>query len=188
LIVLSAVGTVLLCGFRRDTQSSSPLGVALICFGLLFAAMVTQGRSYFGITGASWSRYTTFDLLILIGIYLALLGRAPQAIPVATASEPESEAPSKPALRIRRLGRAAVGAFIAVAIPLQILLGIHNGLAGARTTYTVDVKAVSLLRNIDHASNGAVGTLYLFHSPASIRKQAHIVRSHHLSIFSTGHH
>ena len=188
LIVLAAVGTVLLCGFRRDTQSSSPLGVALICFGLLFAATVTQGRSFFGLTGASWSRYTTFDLLILIGIYLALLGRAPQATPVAAATETESGALSKSAPGMRKLGRAAIGAFIAVAIPLQILLGIHNGLAGARTTYTLDVKAVALLRNIDHTSDGPIGTLYLFHSPSFIRKQAHIVRSHHLSIFSTGVH
>ena len=81
LIVVLAVGTVVICGLRRDVRGSSPVGIALICTGLLFAALITQGRSFLGFGGASFSRYTSFDLLILVGIYLALLGRVPAVPP-----------------------------------------------------------------------------------------------------------
>src|SRR5581483_6999960 len=47
---------------------------ALILTGFLFAALITEGR-FFGVWVASASRYTTFDLLIPVGIYLALLSR-----------------------------------------------------------------------------------------------------------------
>ena len=64
-ILLLAVGTVLICGLRRDEESAAPVGIALICYGLLFAGMITQGRLVFGYVAASYSRYTTFDLLVL---------------------------------------------------------------------------------------------------------------------------
>ena len=51
LIVLLAVGSVLICGLRRDESSGSPVGVALICYGLLFAVVITQGRILFGYRG-----------------------------------------------------------------------------------------------------------------------------------------
>ena len=49
------------------------VGVAMICFGLLFALSVADGRTVFGPSGASAWRYTTYDLLVLAGAYLALL-------------------------------------------------------------------------------------------------------------------
>ena len=87
-IVALAIGTVVIIGLRRDVESSSPVGIALICYGLLFAALITQGRSSLGIGGASFSRYTTFDVLILVGTYLALLGRVPGASLDLTTAEP----------------------------------------------------------------------------------------------------
>ena len=74
-IVVLALITVLVYGIRRDPFDGGPVGVSLICFGLGFAVIVTQGRSFLGTVEASSSRYTTFDLLILIGVYLTLLQR-----------------------------------------------------------------------------------------------------------------
>ncbi|MGH7869472.1 MAG: hypothetical protein ACREP9_18030, partial [Candidatus Dormibacteraceae bacterium] len=75
-IIALALVTLVAYGIRRDDGSGgSPIGVALIGVGLLFAAVVTAGRSIFGYYGAGQSRYTTFDLLIPIGIYLCLLER-----------------------------------------------------------------------------------------------------------------
>jgi hypothetical protein len=87
LTVLLAVGSVLICGVRIDEHSGSPVGVALICYGILFAIMMTQGRILYGYEAASFSRYTTFDLLVLVGVYLVLLGHrqhADDAGPVTT--------------------------------------------------------------------------------------------------------
>jgi hypothetical protein len=181
---------VLLCGFKQDLQGSSPLGIALICFGLLFAATVTQGRSWNGYPGASWSRYTTFDLLILMGIYLALLGRIPLAfLANGTAAKTEAQSPQYAVSRLRRIGLAVAGCLSGVIIALQIPLGIHNGLDGARVFYSQEVTAQGVLRGIDHTTNGAIIlNLDLFEPPSLVRKQAHILRSHHLSIFSTIQH
>ena len=108
LIVLLALGTVLLCGVRRDERSGSPLGVALICYGLLFAALITQGRSFLGLGAASFSRYTTFDILILVGIYLALLDRHTYAVTrsgVNSGLDEEGAAPTASADSQPRSGR-----------------------------------------------------------------------------------
>ena len=74
-IVMIAVVTIVTCGIRRDPKGGGPIGIALILFGLLFAAVITEGRIYGGYVSASASRYTTFDLLIPVGIYLAVLGQ-----------------------------------------------------------------------------------------------------------------
>ena len=71
-----ALFTVVLYGGRRDRNGPALIGVwALACVGLLFDAMITEGRVIFGLAAASQSRYTTFDLLVPIGIFLALLVR-----------------------------------------------------------------------------------------------------------------
>jgi hypothetical protein len=74
---------------------------------------------------------------------------------------------------------------VLVAIVVQIPLGIHYGVQGARSDYAHDVKAVSVLRNINHESNSQV-TYYLFlFNPASwLREQARTLEEHHLSVFS----
>jgi len=138
-IVALAVGTVVIVGLRRDVTSSSPVGVALICYGLLFAALITQGRSFLGFGGASFSRYTTFDVLILVGIYLALLGRVPGASLDLTTAEPEvgPAGPTRPR-RTRngwsdRVALPGALAIVLVAIVVQIPLGAYNGVQGARS-------------------------------------------------------
>jgi hypothetical protein len=62
---------------RRRNPSRSPVGPALICYGLLLVLLVTVGRASVGLAGASRSRYAPEDLLILVGCYLCLLERWP---------------------------------------------------------------------------------------------------------------
>jgi hypothetical protein len=195
-IVVLAVATVVICGVRRDTQGTSPVGVALICFGLLFAAVVTQGRSFLGYAGASFSRYTTFDLLILVGIYLALIGRRLPAVDInQVASSPSVRPPPDTG---RRASRGAGGWRDRVALPgallvvlvamvVQIPFGIHNGVQGGRSLFTINVKSASVLRNIDHASNAEIEEyLYFLESPSSIREKARTLEQHRLSLFGNG--
>jgi len=184
-IVLLAVVTIVICGIRRDEGSGSPIGVALICYGLLFAVLVTQGRSYFGYGGASWSRYTTFDGLILIGIYLALLGRG------ATASASLDLTSGSPITRsqkvngkYRRIALLSVWILTLAAITFQIVLGNINGLDGARSSYNYDVEAAKVLRDIDHEPNAALELTYPFYHASYIRQQARVLEEHKLSVFS----
>ena len=74
-ITLFAVGAIVLCGLKPDKASASPVGAALIWFGLSFSIVVAVGRHGLGYWGASSSGYTIYDVWILIGVYMILLER-----------------------------------------------------------------------------------------------------------------
>ena len=78
-VVLLAI-TCLVLNARPGHLASSPIGPALICFGLLFAVTVAYGRAQGGLSAATQSRYATFNLLILVGCYLCLVERFPSRI------------------------------------------------------------------------------------------------------------
>jgi hypothetical protein len=160
--------------------------------GLLFAATVTVGRVTLGYWVASGSRYTTFDLLTLIGIYLTLLGRHIHPADL----QPSDTDPAGHSIAPGRLPVSSVapGWFdrtaywvVAIIIVVQIAFGLHYGIDGARTNHTYQVQAVRVLKNIDHSSDGSVETsLYLFKPASFIRQRARIAQQHHLSVFAGG--
>jgi hypothetical protein len=72
-ILLLALWVLFTFGRHRDEVSGVPFGVALTAYGVLFAALVTFGRTHSGLSFAAGSRYTTFNLLTPAGCYLTLL-------------------------------------------------------------------------------------------------------------------
>lgn len=198
-IVVLAVGTVLICGHRRDERSGSPVGIALIVYGLLFAAMTTQGRAFLGLGAASFSRYTTFDILILVGIYLALLDRrrvnsvSADLTDSSSAGKPSSTSDQyQPNVRgaggwVDRVALPCARIVLLVAILVQVPLGIHYGLQGGKNQYAFNLKGASVLRNINQASNSEVRYYLYFLEPTStVREQARVLEEHHLSLFANG--
>jgi hypothetical protein len=192
-ILVLAVAVLQVYGMRREETGGGPIGVALICVGLLFAAITTYGRAVFGYYGASFSRYTTFDLLIPIGIYLALLGQPTMAWRRSTADRHRDGLPAsehRVTWRVRHwMGNHALRVArwaIAIVIVVQVAFGLHYGNAGARTIYADDVTAARVLRNINHESDGQiVYRLYIVGPASFVRKQAHLAQAHHLSLFSS---
>jgi hypothetical protein len=74
---------------------------------------------------------------------------------------------------------------VVLAIAVQIVFAIPNGIKNERTNHSFNVKAASVLRNIDRASNGDVRFyLFIFESDAFIRQRARVLQEHHLSVFS----
>jgi hypothetical protein len=192
-IVVLALVTILMYGIRRDERGGSPIGVALICFGLLFAAFITQGRLFFGADGASQSRYTTFDLLVLVGIYLAILERPRRSSksiePALTAERKSQPVDRTPILQYltdwaARIGLSVMRWVVIIAIAVQFAVGIHYGLAGARANYDSQVADVKILRNISHTSDITVrDTLYFAKTSGWIRMQVRVLEEHDLSLF-----
>jgi hypothetical protein len=197
-LVILAVAAVAAWGLRRGDHGGSPIGVALIAVGLLFAASVTEGRIIFGYWGGSASRYTTFNLLIPVGIYLTLLGRsAPRARRERLSADSTDERPlgrQLPAFGHFRSGsigwlalpfaRIAIAAVIAV----QFAFGIHNGINGAKASHFRRVHAVQILRNLDNTPDLAA-EYFLYATPDSapfVRKQTLVLEKHHLSLFADG--
>lgn len=164
-----AVSLIVIYGLRRDELSQRPIGIALACFGLLFAASIAIGRSSFGLQAARSPLYPTMDLLILVGCYLVVLGRPPRS----------STSPT----RQRRAGILGIRALVVGVIGLQVVVGFAHGLTGARqwqaSMKTEEVYVVNLSQASDHV------VLYqISYNPQLVRRLAVIAKDRHLSLFS----
>jgi hypothetical protein len=186
LIFALAVLVLITWGFRRDAQGGAPIGIALILFGLLFDATVTLGRLFFGLSGAAQSRYTTYDLLVLVGIYLTVLNASPAVVRVKEMGPSERRVPALSWLRdqVGRIDRRAILWVASAAIVIQVAVSVPYGLEGARGERQQYVTVASVTRNINHESDVLVEWTLNFSKQAWwLRSQAQFLRSHHLSQF-----
>jgi hypothetical protein len=163
-----AVWVLVNYGIRGERDSGS-VGVSLICFGLLFAATFTTGRVNSGLHVAFGSQYTTFDLMIVAGCYLALLH--------PPASRRQRWRPARSTWTNLRL--VASGVVVA-----QIGFGTANGITTASQTHTYQITISDITANIDRAPVSLVDREVL-QTPAWIHQVVHIAKAHRLSLFST---
>ena len=170
LICAIAVWTVVMYCRRRDASAAGGIGVAVIVFGLLFAGLITVSRATFGPSAAL--RYDPFDLLILVGCYLALMG------PVAAA----------PAVGWGSTAVVAVRSLLAVVICVEVVLSIPWGVSNARIWHQTQIDAADVTANITKAP-GPLVVSALFPSPDVgpdyLRGLAAVAASHRLSLFGT---
>jgi hypothetical protein len=157
----------------REAQSAAPVGMALIVFGLLFALSTTWGRTYGGLAAASASRYTTYDLLILVGAYLTFLALPRSAISTCTSSS-------------SRIMTRTVAATLGCLIILVAVFGFVNGIRWARSSNRNQILQAAVTVDIDHIPGNLVKTFLLeLETPASqLRLDAHILATHGLSLYS----
>jgi len=199
-IFVIAVWVVIKC-LRRDEEGPSPVGVALIVFGILFALSIATGRStLIGLWYAGSSRYTTFDLLVLVGSYLALLGRQPTPLRTGDRAHPPPHGQGETrttltqlAGRFTREGKtsgAIVRGSLAVIIGVQVVLGLLSGIAGGRSTHQVGLATEDVIVNINQAPPEVVERIY-FGGPdiAFVRQMAVVVERLRLTFLasSTGY-
>jgi hypothetical protein len=189
-LILALAALVLITwGIRRDERGGHPIGIALIVFGLLFDASITSGRVYFGLGGAAQSRYATYDVLVLAGIYLTVLSASP-TLARGTRGARRTARSGQPAAvawlrdQVERIDRRAVLWVASAAIVIQVAFSVHYGLEGAREQHQLYTTAASVTRNIDTESNVAVEwTLNFSKSAKWLRAQAEFLRVHQLSQF-----
>ena len=185
-VIFALAVWVVIKRLRRDVQGPTPIGVGLIGFGVLFALSIAMGRStLIGLWYAGSSRYTTFDLLILVGSYLALLGPRPTASsPAGDRSRPLARRDSETRLdRFRTLAEtftregktsgAIVRGSLAIIIGVQAVLGLLSGIGGGRSTHQVGLATEDVIVNINQAPPSVVFRIY-FGGPdvAVIRQMA----------------
>lgn len=171
-IVGLAVWLVAKYGFKVDVSSARPVGLALVWFGLIFAAAISAGRVQGGLLDAGDSRYVTFDLLILVGSYLIILDQSQERVARVTGGA-------------RSGVRILTGAVILV-VCLQIILGSVNGIYGARLYREYEVTGAVVTVHINQAPDGLVESQLgaVYQSAASIRALTDYVRQHRLALFS----
>ncbi len=157
---------------RRNDGDATPLGAALICFGLLFALTITIGRASGGLDSGGGSRYTTYSLLTLVGCYLVLLSRR------------TGEAPLRPWERALRF--ASIGTVGAV-IGLQMVIGNINGLDDARSWHDSQVQASRVIANIEKAPDSMIERVLVVNPyyVSDTRRLVRFAQVHHLSLFAS---
>jgi hypothetical protein len=148
---------------RSDEAFLAP--IALVTFAFIFDATLVVGRSGSGVAQAESSRYTTYNLLLMIGSYLALLRL------LITRHERDAVIP------------ALAGAF-ALLLFVQISVSSWAGFWAGRGTRHSRIQAADLLVNYRTAPPSLI-TRYLNPVPEVFRVRAAILEQEHLSVFAT---
>lgn len=195
-VFLLAVVSLAIYG-RRRRLSRSPVGPALICFGLLLAVFVTIGRAHLGLWAASQSRFVTEDVLILVGCYLCLLERWPahdqESVAASFAAIIDALRKADPPARILRSEwrqglLVALRTVVILLIFVEIQGGIENGIpSGATTRQTYqfdDLVAAHAAEAPDSLIKSALYPAGDF-AFANIRALAEAAKKDHLSFFAT---
>jgi hypothetical protein len=200
MLSLVALYVVVAYGVRRSDANGSPLGVALVWFGLLFAGLITLGRSSYGL--ALGSRYAPFDDLILVGCYLALFEkptfRLRTRTPDRSASIVYLDGPvtrllglptrHDPGRRWDQTFLFASRGVLVLAIGLLAVVGTANGLAKANRWRGTELQAADVTVNIKDASDSLVSKAVASGASeevSSIKELTPFARSERLSLFNT---
>jgi hypothetical protein len=177
---------------RSHSRAKSPVGPALICFGVLFALTISIGRGNFGLWAASQSRYVTFDVLILVGCYLCLLERWPSKEENATTFENassfvESRGHLIPENRKRPI-LASLRLLVILLIVTEVLGGVENGIAEGGISRNNGHLAALVAAHARDAPNTLIESALFPNSSAEragIRRLAQGARRDRLSFFAT---
>ena len=175
---------------ERATTGGRPLGLSLILVGLLFAVLTAYGRSglnFFGV--AVEDRYTVFAILVLVGLYLAVLDppAGSELRPLAADAALSSERGKKRGQYVFSdplfaLARVVVG----VSIVLTVIIGSANGISQGRGIRANRLYLGQVTVRAHQYPNTIVNNLDWLESPRSIRSRITIARDYRLSLFGTG--
>jgi hypothetical protein len=173
LVAALALYTLWSFGRRRDTESAVPVSLALIVFGLLCALLTTYGRAWEGPPFASGSRYTTFDLLIVVGTYLTWI------------AFPGDLVASRRVPRRQVTARTVVPALLGGVILVQVPFGFVNGIRWARWDRQLLLTAAAVTVDINKLPDVvAAGELAPGSNPIALRVETRVLADHHLSFFA----
>lgn len=142
-------------------------------------------RSAIGISAADGSRYRTFDLLIVVGLYLvAAEGFSEHFNRVRRHFGTESKGNPQPNV----VGRTSIvfGVVVLVIVTLQVGVGLPEGLSSARAFHYTQVQSARVLANINEYPDQFVSSsLGAYQSAGYIRTMSQVLEHHRLSLFAT---
>lgn len=199
IIVFAIAIWALIQGVRANRSGGSPIGVALICFGLLFVVFITNGRTQLGLSSTG-SRYSMFELMVWAGAYLSLLGSSmprfgqsgsgwaiyhrywPGARSRSTSEVGVSGRPSMVSQQVITI--VALIALFGLMI-VQVVSGDEASLPNARAWRNEGLTIANVMVNIDKAPDALVESELGQYPVPFLRQMTGFARSEHLSVFAT---
>lgn len=167
LTVLASLAVIALVAREGRDWTRFRLPLALLVLGLLFDLMVTVGRLPLGTAAAGASRYTTYNLLLLVGVCLGAAGLA--------------------AVRWRRAARIPMLVVATAALGLvavQIAGDIPTGIQAGQTSLASRTTAAQLLLHWRSAPSLALGTYLFAPGGGYVKVWAPVLEQHHWSVFA----
>ena len=171
--IAAVVGLALFVVSDRRWRRELRLPVALISFAVGFDALVLVGRLPLGLVSAGASRYTTYNLCLLVGLWLASLHLVRRRV-APQGSPPSSSAP------MLWLGAALV----AVIVGCQLGGDVPAGLSGGARARAQRVAGAHLLLDLARAPDSALAADLFFPSGQYVRVWTGVLRRHRWSLFS----
>ncbi len=173
LALLAASALVLWGVLRRQVPASRlRLPLALWLSGLLFDILVTVGRLQ--LNAPFSSRYTTYGLVLLIGVYLG----------VVTLLNPPPRLRALPRTLVLRPWRSALAGVVLALVILQVVWSIPNGLDQGRATLASRTEAALILRDFRTEPNSQLAHFLYPPSGAYVRSWASWLQARHWSVFT----
>jgi hypothetical protein len=161
--------------YRRANWERLRLPLALWLFGVLFDLMVTVGRLQLGVPGSS--RYTTYNLLILIGLYLGAL----------VLIDPHRERSNQRAIWRAGLWPSLLGLGVVALVVVQIAISLPAGIQAGERRHTVRLEDAQLLLHYRTAPNSELAANLFPPTGAYVRVWAGWLQARQWSVFAPTH-
>ena len=200
-LIVAVAGWAVVRTIRSDRRGASPLGVALICFGVIFALSITVGRIQFGL--ATTSRYSIFTLTVWVGAYLALLAPPTGWPAAATASALQrfdrriglhrapdgSDPPAPPDPRgpapWNQLVTWLARVVLVVLLALQVVLAAGQGLAFGNAWHDQELSVADVESNLTQATQDQVLGVLGAYAPEFILPLARFAQAQRLGVYDS---
>jgi hypothetical protein len=155
---------------RRDRVLG--IAAALVVVGILFDLSLMPSRLSAGVVNGTVSRYTTFNLLLLTGVYLGAVRTLYLSVTGGSA------------LRIA-LSSVGVG-FVAAILCIQVPVSFDAGILGGRATRAEHTEAADLTANFAIAPPSLVAAYGYPPSDSYFTSLSGYLSANHLSVFGDG--
>ena len=199
IIVFIVAIYALIQGVRGDRSGGSLIGVALICFGLLFVVFITLGRTKDGLSSTG-ARYSISEIMIWVGAYLSLFesslarfrehrsgglmdsDRWRGAVSQLRSGTGE---PGRPSISWKRTVPTVAMTTVIVLMLIQVVAGNEESLPNARAWRADSLTDANVMVNIDKAPDALLESVLGRYPAPFFRKMTAFARSDHLSVFAS---
>jgi hypothetical protein len=172
-IITVAAGLVLVSwAVQRPRDRVLTVAAALIVVGLLFDLMLMPSRLSRDVLNATLSRYTTFNLVLLAGVYVGAI----RVLIIALES----------AQRRRIAIKWAFAGLTVALVCVQIPAATRAGVLGGTRTYAMHSEAANLTANRAIAPRSLVAAYAYATSYDYFQTQAAFLEANHMNVFGDG--
>jgi hypothetical protein len=162
-IIFAAIVIAVFITWKNKAVAENKIWLSIIIFGLFTSLANAIGRSGWTLENALMSRYTTFSIIIVIGLYLLTLQL------------------------YQRASKDKLALFLLVSVVLAVLItgvyiGYTGGYAQGSDIYSQRAPLVDILKNYQFEDDQSLSQLYPVASV--VKERVHVLVDNHMNVFN----